>query len=67
MLFDIGKRALWFFLGAVITLFILAWRIGGTPAVLEKKQNDAIIAACEQELPRNKHCVLIAVREDDIQ
>lgn len=65
MLHDIGKRAFWFFLGALITLFILAWRIGGTPAVLEKKQNDAIIASCEQEAPRNKHCALIAVPKDN--
>jgi hypothetical protein len=48
-------------------LLFLAWRIGGTPAVLEKKQNDAIIAACEQYIPRNKYCVLIAVREEDIK
>lgn len=67
MLYDIGWRIFWFFLGALITLFILAWCIGGTPAVLEKKQNDAVIASCEQELPRNKHCVLIAVPEDDVK
>lgn len=67
MLFNIGKQAFWFFLGALITLLILAWRIGGTPAVLEKKQNNAIIASCEQELPRNKHCVLIAVPEDNVK
>lgn len=67
MLYDIGWRIFWFFLGALITLFILAWCIGGTPVVLEKKQNDAIIASCEQELPRNKHCVLIAVPEDNVK
>lgn len=67
MLFDIGKRAFWFFFGAMVTLSILAWCIRGTPAVLEKKQNDAMIASCEQELPRNKHCVLIAVPEDNVK
>jgi len=67
MLFDIGWRAFWFCVGAILMLLFCAWRIGGTPSVLEKKENDAIIAACEQELPRNKHCVLMAVPEDALE
>lgn len=65
MLFDFGKGVFWFFLGSLITLIFLAWRVSGTPAVLEKKRNDALIASCEQELPRNKYCVLVAVQRED--
>lgn len=67
MLFNIGKQAFWLFLGALITLLILAWRIGGTPAVLEKKQNNAIIASCEQDLIRSEHCILIAIPESNLK
>lgn len=67
MLYDIGWRIFWFFLGALITLFILAWRIGGTPAVLEKKQNDAMIASCEQDLIRSEHCILIAIPKENLK
>lgn len=67
MLFDIGWRGFWFCFGATLMLVCCAWKMSGSPAVLEKKQNDTIIQACEQELPRNKHCVLMAVPQDKLE
>lgn len=67
MLYDIGWRIFCFFLGALITLIILAWCVSGTPDVLQKRQNDAMIAACEQDLIRSEHCILIAIPESNLK
>lgn len=51
--------------GAVIMLLFCAWRIGNIPAVVAQKEYRKIISACEQDLPRNKNCVLIAVQKEN--
>lgn len=51
-------------LGLIIMLLVMAWRIGNIHAVVERKENQKIIATCEQELPRTRHCALIAVPKE---
>lgn len=53
--------------GLIVMLLFCAWRIGNIPAVLEKKQNDAKIASCEQNLIRSEHCILIAIPESNLK
>lgn len=48
-------------LGLILMLLLMAWRIGNIPAVIERKENQKIITACEKDLPRRRHCVLIAI------
>ena len=60
-------RVFFFFAGAIIMqLFMIGLHANSTPA-LEKKQNDAMIASCEQNLIRSEHCILIAIPKENFK
>ena len=55
---DPRKQVVPFLVGMAFTLILFAiW-------APERGKNEALIAACEAELPRNQHCVLVAIPEN---
>lgn len=64
---DSSWRVFCFFAGSILMQLFMIWLHANSTPVLEKKQNDAMIASCEQDLIRSEHCILIAIPEENLK